>query len=80
MTLLADAETWASAGIDDLFDEYVEKPQEFTRLEVEALVRAAYTVGYVDGCVGEADHVGLPILRACQFAAALRLTLPLSSY
>lgn len=79
MTLLDDAHAWASVGAEPLFDQYVRKPQRFRKPEVAALVRAAYTLGYVDAMSADDPAAGLPILRACQFSEALRLTLPLSS-
>jgi hypothetical protein len=78
VTLLRDAEVWAADGIAHLFDEYVRAPQEFTTTEIHALVRAAYGVGYVDS-LGGGPGPPLSILSACQYAEALRLTLPLSS-
>ncbi len=78
MTLLADAEFWADVGTLHLFDQYTNAPQAFTVKEAKALIRAAYGVGYVDA-LGETGGPPLSILGACQYASALRLTLPLSS-
>lgn len=77
MTFVEDAEVWAADGIASLFDQYVRAPQAFTEEEVGALVRAAYGSGYVDAH-GARSGPPLSILGACQFASALRLTLPLS--
>ncbi len=78
MSLLDDATIWADVGIvfSGIADEYVHAPKAFSEVEVLALLRAAYGAGYTDGLREEQPT---PILRACQYAATLRLTLPLSS-
>ena len=73
--MILDADLWASAGIEELVDEHVRHPKAFTEDEVGSLIRAAYGCGYV---AAHSEPAPLPIIDACSYAAALRLTLPSS--
>lgn len=73
--MIGPARGWADRGIAGLLDDYVKHHKPFTPEEVAALIRAAYGVGYVHALdVSEP----LPMIDACSYATALRLTLPLS--